>query len=252
MVIDPLVIDYDKIATDYARHRQVHPEVLKQLLANLQSSARVLDVGCGTGNYIVALNSLTDCVGYGVDPSTEMLARANEHAQGVKFSLGRAEQLDFSPGFFDLVFTVDVIHHVKNRLSYFRGANRVLKPGGIICTVTDSEEVIRRREPLATYFPETVEADLRRYPSLAQLKDFMVQAGFGQLAEDTVEFTYQFSNLQIYRDRAFSVLHLISEEAFQRGLARLEQDLRQTGSIQAVSRYSLLWGKKMGKELSKR
>ncbi|OFX26719.1 MAG: hypothetical protein A2Z07_02230 [Armatimonadetes bacterium RBG_16_67_12] len=44
-----------------------------------------------------------------------------------------------------------------------------------------------------------------------------------------------------YRDRAFSSLHLIPQEAFARGLARMEQDLRE-GPIHCVSRYLLLWG----------
>jgi hypothetical protein len=45
------------------------------------------------------------------------------------------------------------------------------------------------------------------------------------------------------RARAFSVLHLISETAFQRGLAVLEQDVAR-GPIEANSRYLLLWARR--------
>jgi hypothetical protein len=51
------------------------------------------------------------------------------------------------------------------------------------------------------------------------------------------------SDIQAYRDKAFSALLLISEAAFQRGIERMEQDL-STGPIPCVSRYLLLWGTK--------
>ncbi len=78
---------------------------------------------------------------------------------------------------FDLVFSVDVIHHVSDKAAFYREAARVLQPGGHACTVTDSEEIIRRREVLSGYFPETVEVELARYPRLADLEGWMAEAG---------------------------------------------------------------------------
>ena len=239
------VIDYDQVASEYARHRQVHPEVLRSLLltSRVGSASRVLEVGCGTGNYIVALEALAGSSCWGIDPSEQMLSRARERSRKINFQLGKAERLDFSQDFFDFAFSVDVIHHVGNCLAYFREAYRVLRAGGKGCTVTDSEWIIRHRQPLAVYFPETVEVELGRYPRIAELRDIMERVGFGEVTEDTVEFAYQLTDIQAYRDKAFSSLLLIPEEAFQRGIERMEQDLR-TGPIQCVSRYLLLWGTK--------
>ena len=49
-------LDYDRRATEFARHRKIHPEVLRELLASgiFGPETRVLDVGCGTGNYAAA------------------------------------------------------------------------------------------------------------------------------------------------------------------------------------------------------
>ena len=96
----------------------------------------MLEVGCGTGNYIVALEEVCGCLCWGDDPSEQMLVRAQERSTRVRFRLGGAEALGFLPGFFDLVFSVDVIHHVSDRLRHFREVWRVLKPGGRLCTVT--------------------------------------------------------------------------------------------------------------------
>ncbi len=138
---------------------------------------------------------------------------------------------------------MDVIHHLGDRLAYFREAYRVLRADGKACTVTDSEWIIRHRQPLAVYFPETVEIELGRYPRIAELRDIMERVGFGEMTESTVEFAYPLTDIQAYRDKAFSALLLIPEAAFQRGIERMEQDLR-TGRIQCVSRYLLLWGAK--------
>lgn len=186
-------LDYDEIAAEYAQHRQVHPAVLKSLLetCGLGSASEVLEVGCGTGNYIAAVESSTGCACWGIDPSGQMLSRARERSTNIRFQFGRAEGLDFPPDFFDLLFSVDVIHHVGDRSAYFREAYRVLRAGGQVCTVTDSEWIIRHRQPLTTYFPETVDAELDRYPRIAQLREFMERAGFGEIVETIVELPYQ-------------------------------------------------------------
>jgi SAM-dependent methyltransferase len=237
-------INYEEAAGDYARHRAENAEVLKGLLttSGIQGGSQVLEVGCGTGNYAIALGELAGCSCVGIDPSEQMLSKAKQRSAGVAFQVGRAESLDYPEGSFDLVFCVDVIHHVADRLRYFQGAFRALKPGGSICTVTDSEWIIRHREVLSKYFPETVEAELKRYPPVAELREMMTQVGFTEVKETMAELQRQITDCRAYRAKAFSSLHLISEDAFQRGIERLEQDLR-AGPVSFVERYLMLWGK---------
>ena len=237
------MIDYDRVALEYGRHRQVHPEVLRVLVSTsgVGSTSKALEVGCGTGNYVIALEALAHCSCWGVDPSAQMLSRAKERSTRISFQVGKAERLDFPPDFFDLVFSVDVIHHLDDRPAYFQEAYRVLRAGGKVCTVTDSEWIIRHRQPLAVYFPESVEIELGRYPRIARLRATMERVGFREIVESTVEFPHQLTDMQTYRDRAFSSLHLLPEEAFQRGIERMDRALR-TGPISCVPRYLLLWG----------
>jgi ubiquinone/menaquinone biosynthesis C-methylase UbiE len=238
-------VDYEGIASDYARHRQVHPEVLRGLVSTggIDRDSKVLEVGCGTGNYILALERLVGCQCRGIDPSEGMLSKAEAKSAGVDLRLGRAESIDFPSDFFDLVFSVDVIHHVKDRPTYFREAYRVLMGGGKVCTVTDSEAIIRHRQPLSIYFPETIESELDRYPRISELRELMEQVGFGVISKELVEFSYQLTDIRAYQDKVFSALHLIREDAFQRGIRRMEADLNAS-PIPCVSRYTLLWGTK--------
>jgi len=218
---------------------------LKKLISisGVGKSSRAIEIGCGTGNYIAALEERTGCACWGIDPSEQMLSRAKGRYRKINFQSGEAKQLNFPDGFYDLVFSVDVIHYLDNRPMFFGEANRTLKQGGRICTVTDSAWIIRHRQPLAVYFPETVEVELDRYPGIAELGDEMIQTGFEDVTESTVEFRYRISDIQAYREKAFSALRLISNDAFARGIKGMERDLT-TGPIQCVSRYLLLWGTK--------
>jgi ubiquinone/menaquinone biosynthesis C-methylase UbiE len=172
-----------------------------------------------------------------------MLGQLRQRYPLLSTSLGRAEDLRLPDEAFDLVYTVDVIHHVRERARSFLEAFRVLRPAGLVCTVTDSEEVIRSREPLAKYFPEIVDIELGRYPSILDVRRFMQAAGFNSIREDTVERTFFFSDASPIRERVFSCLRLLDDDAFNRGISRLDEDLAR-GPVRCVWRYVLLWGSK--------
>src|SRR5688572_13398682 len=100
-------LDYDRRAAEFARHRKIHPEVLRQLLAGgiCSPETRVLDVGCGTGNYAAALTAATNCRISGVDPSKGMLALARNAAQWESLAQSNAESLPFEDDSFDVVMS---------------------------------------------------------------------------------------------------------------------------------------------------
>lgn len=235
------MIDYDKLDRDYARHRQPSPQVLRALCSEgaLAESSKVLEVGCGTGNYIFAVRALTGCRSWGIDRSVTMLGHAHRRGTSVKLAVASAELLPFGDRHFDLVFSVDVIHHVGDRSAYFNQARRVLARDGRLCTATDTPSIIRSRL-MARYFPETVDADLERYPSVDDLEREMTSAGFGGFRRTLVEAPYLVSDLAPFRDRAYSALHLIDGDAHCRGLDRMTQDLRE-GPIPGVARCLLVW-----------
>jgi ubiquinone/menaquinone biosynthesis C-methylase UbiE len=71
-------IDYDSVAKLYARFRRVHPAVLERLLTGLNAPSRVLEVGCGSGNYISTISKMIGCECHGIEPSKAMLAEAQK------------------------------------------------------------------------------------------------------------------------------------------------------------------------------
>jgi SAM-dependent methyltransferase len=247
-VIQTSGTDYGQGADAYAAHRRIHTAIFEELCTSghLGSVSTVLEVGCGTGNYVLALARRFGCVTCGLEPSAAMLHHARRQPGRVLWVLGHAEQLCFADRAFDLIFSVDVIHHIPSKVAFFQQAARALRLGGRLCTVTDSEDFIRRREVLSGYFPETVRVDLDRYPRLTQLEAWMSAAGLADIQIVTVEQPYEITSAQPFRDKAYSCLQLISEKAWQAGIDRLEQDLA-SGPIRGAQRYACVWGRKAGK-----
>lgn len=85
---------YDTLADEFARHRGVHPGVLRELVSQsgATGAARVLEVGCGTGNYLAAIHATGRCECRGVDPSSAMFRHARQRAPGVRWDEGSAER----------------------------------------------------------------------------------------------------------------------------------------------------------------
>ncbi len=239
-------LDYANLAAGYAAHRCAQPALLAALVetSGVDERSVAVEVGCGTGNYSAALAAKTGCRTLGIEPNAAMLEIAWQRAGTVKWMQATAESFALADDSIDLIFTVDVIHHLVDRQAYFRNAFRALKPGGLICTATDSPSVLRRRQPLAGYFPPTIRADLARYPAPDRLRNEMRSAGLAPTGEDEVEYPFLLTDIAPYRDRAYSVLHLIDDDAFAQGIDRMRKDLA-TEPIRALSLYWLLWGVKL-------
>src|SRR5439155_9802243 len=148
----------------------------------------------------------------------------------------------FADASFDLVFSVDVVHHVRDRVASIVEAHRVLRPHGRFCMVTDDEDSIRTRVH-SRYFPELIEPEVARYPSLNLLRSALQAAHFTEITEERTAAVFEVTDLEPYRQKAFSSLHLIGEEAHRRGLANMEADLR-TGPIAGLASNLLLWATK--------
>ncbi len=231
------------MADAYARSRRVSEHVIAELqsFCSLTPASKVLEVGCGTANHICALIDSANCAGWGVEPSEGMRRHSPVHAR-LNICKGSAESIPFEDAYFDLLFSVNVIHHVHSIRKYFEESLRVLHPGGCICTFTDSTEMIQRREPLSRYWPLSAEADIARYPTVAALLDSMDLVGFTNLASREIKKTSRLGDATPYRERAFSCLRLIDDVLFEEGLRRLEEDLRK-GPVNATSEYVCIWGK---------
>ena len=93
--------------------------------------ARLLDVGCGVGNFHPLLGGSVGSLS-GVDVSSGCLEEAARANPSVDYRHFDGTQLPFDDDSFDVAFAVCVFHHIPldQRAALARDVRRVLRPGG--------------------------------------------------------------------------------------------------------------------------
>jgi len=116
-----------------ATEREMTMEML-----DVSAGDRVLDVGCGPGNYTRRLaqdapNGLT----VGIDASAAMVSAATkrENSPNIVYARADASALPFRDETFDVVCCVGVIHMTSNPMDALDEMVRVLAPGGCLAIV---------------------------------------------------------------------------------------------------------------------
>jgi len=124
---------------DIGQHSWVTAHELQEDISRLLLSraSHFLDLGCGPGGPLTFVVRHVGCQGSGIDVSAKAIAagRARAASQGVDglVSLRDADlnqPIPFESGSFDVVMSLDVILHLRDRLSVFREVARVLIPAG--------------------------------------------------------------------------------------------------------------------------
>ena len=141
--MDPQIVerysDYDGFAWIYNLHwgptegGKALPRLRRLFLGDIQPSAQILDLCCGSGHLA---QTLID-EGYdvtGIDGSKELLKFAQENAPKANFILSDARLFDLAPEYDAVVSISDSLNHVMNLSelqSVFKRVYSALQPGGI-------------------------------------------------------------------------------------------------------------------------
>jgi ubiquinone/menaquinone biosynthesis C-methylase UbiE len=126
---------YDPILALTMRERVWREEMLRRLEAEVPEGGTVVDLGCGTGTFALALKERRpDAQVIGVDGDEEILARARAKpgAERIEWREGLAQDLPVEAQSADAVTTSLVLHHLlpEDKRKALAEAKRVVKPSG--------------------------------------------------------------------------------------------------------------------------
>jgi ubiquinone/menaquinone biosynthesis C-methylase UbiE len=126
--------------------------------ASVQPDHRILDIGCGTGTFAVAIKRWLPTVNVvGLDPDPKALARSHRKAMAagisIRFDQGFANALPYADVSFDRVFSSLMFHHLPQnaKLATLCEVRRVLKPGGSLHLLDFVEPGRHSHNPLARW-----------------------------------------------------------------------------------------------------
>jgi len=113
------------------------------LFLHARDRGKLLDVGCGSGQFLAWMNSL-GWQGIGLDPDGNAV-RIAEDRFGVTAFEGTIENTCFSENFFDALTMHHVIKHILDPVRALTECLRVLRPGGKLVIVTPNAESLASR-----------------------------------------------------------------------------------------------------------
>jgi SAM-dependent methyltransferase len=97
----------------------------------LQTGAKVLDIGCGNGRYLMHLAGMGDYELHGTELAGGSAQRASA-IKDIKLFIGRFEQAAYPDKYFDSISLYHVFEHLEEPVSALDEISRIIKEDGVL------------------------------------------------------------------------------------------------------------------------
>ena len=228
------MIDYQSWSNMYDKTRGCDIMIVTKIIEyiSLLKNGKILDFGCGTGNYLEALSNLTDNQFYGIDASSDMIEIARKKKIKAHFNISTHKSLPFPDEFFDFIYIIDVLQHIPGHelKQLICEISRVLKPGGKILILTVSHQQLANRT-WNSYFPSAAKIQITRFPSIDLIHEL------GKSQNLLLDYTLSLEEVRYEEipelfinhvcNKAYSIFHLLDEVEYQKGREQIILDYQK-------------------------
>jgi len=234
--------DYDEASRHYDFSRRAGrrtSELLIKLL-NPTGDAWVLDLGCGTGNFLTELDSISAKL-LGLDISAGMLTQAKAKTSRTGLILGDGVAMPLQDGSFQAAYCILVLHHISDKIRLISEVHRILRRQGRFVIQSCSHE------QLSTfwfyhYFPRGLEIDRRRFPDFTELSGMLMEVGFKDISIHPCPFEALFKETpELYLDKSYrdgnSTFFFLTPEEIEQGCERIKEDVSSGRAVEIVREF---------------
>jgi ubiquinone/menaquinone biosynthesis C-methylase UbiE len=243
---------YNKTGQTYNATRKADPFIVDKLFQLMapKPDQLYLDIGCGTGNYTIALADKGLKL-YGVEPSEQMLKQARAKNPQIKWQTGTAEKIPCEHSLFDGVTATLTLHHWTNLEQSFKEISRVLKDKGKLVIFTSTQEQMKGYW-LNKYFPGMLRSSIQQMPAYQDLEEAVKASGMVITAKEKYDIHKDLQDSFLYigknnpylyfdeqiRNGISSFALSTDDNEIQEGLTGLSHDLEHDQFIDIKKSYA--------------
>jgi SAM-dependent methyltransferase len=214
---------YDQIGRTYTSTRRSDPRIAAAIMRALGDAKTVVNVGAGAGAY-----EPTGLSVFAVEPSWQMIRQSTAGtAQVIQAS---AEALPFRDATFDAALALLTLHHWTD---WHRGLDEMRRVANRLVVFTFEPEEVGNFWLTDAYFPEIIELDRGRCPSVSEIVRHLGDCRVDRIVipHDCVDgfLAAYWRRPEVYLDpnvrAGISGFALLNQEVVTRGVAHLKADL---------------------------
>ena len=123
----------------------------------------LLEVGCGRGGGINLLSKIFDFKNIeACDLNESNINHCQKYANGIKFKVADAKNLDYEYNQFDIVINVEASCYYNHADSFFSKVQKILKPAGIFLytDIFEPQNITHVEQRLSLYFKNVKKEDI--------------------------------------------------------------------------------------------
>ena len=229
-------VTFDATAADYDAVRPGYPVGMYEDLVTftrLPAAARILEIGCGSGQATLPLAKLGyQVTAIDISPELTVLARKKLASfKRVQIATTSFEDFVEEQDGFDLVIAATAMHWVDPALRFYKSA-LLLKDGGVIAIIRNTHP-----RPLTGFFKDTSPIYHRLVPEWHDRNrthadpgsEILTELEQSELFEQITDFKYQWT-VNFTRDEYLRLLHTFSDH-LRLGKERLNQVCDTIGEL---------------------
>ncbi len=121
---------YEALRSGYMQTRRY--EIVSAALQGAENVSRAVEIGCGTGNLLSSLakaHGKISFLGLDIDEKLITFAQGKPPLPNARFECVGPEAT-FPEASCDFIFSVDMLHHVREHPAFLRRTRRMIRPGG--------------------------------------------------------------------------------------------------------------------------